>query len=69
MTYYYTIMDFGQSPSQIILVKAQTFESNTKWYLILGIITAVVLMAGLIACLSILRSKKTEQLNDTIDYE
>ena len=66
MTYYYTIMDFGQSPSQITLVKAQTFESNTKWYLILGIITAVVLIAGLIACLSILRSKKTEQFNEPL---
>lgn len=58
MTYYYTVLDWNNGNFQITLFKTPTFIKSTKWYIMLGAISAVVFVVGLIACFLIIKDRK-----------
>jgi len=69
LTYYYTMFDFNSPNYQIIFTKAKIFERNNRWYIILGASAFVVLLAGILAGLSLLKGRKQYQVETLIENE
>jgi len=67
LTYYYTMFNFNYPNSQLIFTKAKIFERNSRWYIIIGASSLVVVLAGVIAGLSLLKGKKQYQAETVVD--